>query len=237
MRISKNYLNICMFNNNIEELNMTTFEEDLVDIYYNLDNYFTMRNIPFSSIEKRKGGKGRGEIDLLAVLIKDEKFLNCSHIEVGVSVSDKFPHGDTPEKIIKKFFSNDSEIAIKKIIGNTNYWRIMVTSDFKRNAKELLRKGLQDKGAEVISMASTGAKNYNNILLELKYEGKVKKIVIYTFTHIFFKLLKKFQEKGFILKNFQDSRLRSIQQYLHLMKKRDKLKELWEEAKESRDLR
>ena len=46
---------------------MTTYEEDLVDVYYNLNNYFTIRNIPFSSIGKNKGGKGRGEIDILAV--------------------------------------------------------------------------------------------------------------------------------------------------------------------------
>ena len=65
----------------------------------------------------------------------------------------------------------------------------------------------------------------------MKYQGKIKKILIQTFTHIFFQLLKKFQEKGYIYKNFQDSRLRSIQFQLHLMKKRDKLKELWEKAK------
>ena len=35
---------------------MSTFEEDLVDVYYNLNNYFTIRNIPFSSVNKNKGG-------------------------------------------------------------------------------------------------------------------------------------------------------------------------------------
>lgn len=211
---------------------MTTFEEDLVDVYYNIDNYFTIRNIPFSSINKNKGGKGRGEIDILAVLIKDGKFVNCSHIEVSVSVTSKFPYNDTPDYIIKKFFSGGSEKKITEIIGNVNYFSILITSDFSRNAKDLLRKRLSEKeGVEVVSIASTGATNYNTIILEMKYEGKTKKVLLHTFTHIFFQLLKKFQEKGYIYKNFQDSRLRSIQHQLHLMKKRDKLKELWEEAK------
>ncbi|MEK6983531.1 MAG: hypothetical protein AABX33_03075 [Nanoarchaeota archaeon] len=211
---------------------MTTFEEDLVDVYYNINNYFTMRNIPFGSVNKNKGGKGRGEIDVLAILIKDGKFVNCSHIEVSVSVTSKFPYNDTPDYIIKKFFSGGAEKNITGIIGNVNYFSILITSDFSKNAKDLLRKILSEKeGVEVLSIASTGATNYNTIILEMKYQGKIKKILIQTFTHIFFQLLKKFQEKGYIYKNFQDSRLRSIQHQLHLMKKRDKLKELWEEAR------
>ena len=211
---------------------MTTFEEDLVDVYYNLNNYFTIRNIPFSSIEKNKGGKGRGEIDILAVLIKNGRFMNCSHIEVSVSVTSKFPYNDTPEYMIKKFFSGGAEKEITDIIGNVNYFSVFITSDFRKNAKELLCQILLEKvGVEVVSIASTGATNYNTIILEMKYQGKIKKILIQTFTHIFFQLLKKFQEKEYIYKNFQDSRLRSIQHQLHLMKKRDKLKELWEEAK------
>ncbi len=61
---------------------MTTYEEDVVDIYYNLKNFFTMKNIAFSAIEKRKGGKGRGEMDLLAIKVNkgrfDEAILGCS---------------------------------------------------------------------------------------------------------------------------------------------------------------
>ena len=117
---------------------MTTFEEDLVDVYYNLNDYFTMRNISFSSDGKQKGGKGREEIDILAVHVKDSKFMNCSHIEVSVSVTDKFPHPNSSETIIKKFFSNSSEKKIKEIIGNCDYSNIMITSDFGKNAKEWL---------------------------------------------------------------------------------------------------
>lgn len=211
---------------------MTTFEEDLVDVYYNLNNYFTMRNIPFASVNKNKGGKGRGEIDILAILIQEGKFVNCSHIEVSVNVTTKFPYNYTPEYIIKKFFSGGAEKKITEIIGNVDYFSILVTSDFSKKAKDLLRKRLSEKeGVKVVSMASTGATNYNTIILKMKYQDKIKKVLIQTFTHIFFQLLKKFQEKGYIYKNFQDSRLRSIQHQLHLMKKRDKLKELWEEAK------
>ena len=50
---------------------MTTYEEDIIDIYYNLMGYFTIKNIPFSAVEKRAGGKGRGEIDVLAIKIKN----------------------------------------------------------------------------------------------------------------------------------------------------------------------
>ena len=91
---------------------------------------------------------------------------------------------------------------------------------------------MEKVGVEVIGIASTGATNYNTIILEMRYQDKTKKILIQTFTHVFFQLLKKFQEKRYIYKNFQDSRLRSIQHQLHLIKKRDELKKLWEEAKE-----
>lgn len=210
---------------------MTTFEEDLVDVYYNLNNYFTIKNIPFSSPKKQKGGKGRGEIDILAVLIKDGKFMNCIHIEVSVSVTTPFPYNDTPDYITKKFFSDGAEKKIKDIVGNIEYSSILITSDFRKNAKELLRKSLSEKNVKIISIASTGTINYGTIILEVEYKNKTKKILIQTFTHIFFQLLKKFQEKRYMQKNFQDSRLRSIQHQLILMEKRDELKKLSEESK------
>lgn len=165
---------------------MTTFEEDLVDVYYNLNNYFTIKNIPFSSPKKQKGGKGRGEIDLLAVLIKDGKFMNCTHIEVSVSVTTQFPYSDTPDYMIKKFFSSGAEKKIVDTVGNVEYSSILITSDFRKNAKELLRKGLSEKGVEIISIASTGTTNYNTLILDIKYNDKIKQILIQTFTHIFF---------------------------------------------------
>lgn len=144
---------------------MSTFEEDLVDVYYNLNNYFTIRNIPFSSVNKNKGGKGRGEIDLLAVLIKDGKFVNCSHIEVSVSITGKFPYNnDTSDYIIKKFFSSGAEKKIADIVGNVDYFSVFITSDFRKNAKEFISKILLEKvGIEIVSMASTDAANYNTI--------------------------------------------------------------------------
>jgi len=109
---------------------------------------------------------GRGEIDVLAVLIKDGKFVNCSHIEVSVSVTGKFPYNDTSDYIIKKFFSSGAEKKITEFIGNVNYFSIFITSDFRKNTKELLRKILLEKGGvEVISMASTGTTNVWQCLL------------------------------------------------------------------------
>ena len=55
---------------------MTTFEEDVVDVYYNLNRYFTIKNIPFASIEKKRGGKGRGEIDLIAIKAEENKIID-----------------------------------------------------------------------------------------------------------------------------------------------------------------
>ena len=122
---------------------MTTFEEDMVDVYYNLQGYFTMKNIPFSAIEKRIGGEGRGEIDVLAVRIEDEKIKDLVHVEVGVSVTSPFPFTSTTKpktdeslKLLRKFFRNDSEHKIKEIFGNSKFRSVIVSSEFSKNAVE-----------------------------------------------------------------------------------------------------
>jgi len=38
---------------------MATYEEELVKAYYNLENYFTIENIPFKPKEKKKGVKAK----------------------------------------------------------------------------------------------------------------------------------------------------------------------------------
>ncbi len=213
---------------------MTTFEEEIVDVYYNLNGYFTMKNIPFSTIEKRKGGKGRGEIDILAIKIKDDKVIDCIHIEVSVSITSLFPFttkgnsvSDESGKIIKKFFSNDSDEKIKELIGNTPCQYYYFCSDFHKNVREKLKARIPYFGGEILDLVY----NKKMILLKVKYKDKIKLIQIWPFTTTFFNLLKLFQQKGLILKHFQDSRLRSIQHFLHIMKKRDRLMELWKQAK------
>ncbi|HLD07258.1 MAG TPA: hypothetical protein VJC16_07065, partial [Candidatus Nanoarchaeia archaeon] len=131
---------------------MTTFEEDVVEIYYNLNDFFTIKNIPFSAVETRKGGAGRGEIDILAIHVKDKNFKNCSHIEASFSMTDGFPHVNSGKTIIRKFFSNDSEAKIKEIVGNTPYSCIMITSDFKRDTKERLKNKIIKGGGKVLNL-------------------------------------------------------------------------------------
>lgn len=212
---------------------MTTFEEDLVDIYYNLLDYFTIKNIEFSSQEKRKGGKGRGEIDILAVQVKNSKG-HCLWIEVSVSITTHFPFSsdtnknlDESGKLLRKFFSESADKRIKEIIGDTPYHCILICSDLRPNFKKNLKERIPDFGGEIISLVD----DKRVVLLEVKYKGKTKLIEIRTFTSIFFKLMKLFQEKGLLQKNFQDTRLRAIQHFLHIVKKRDDLKELQEGAK------
>ena len=66
-------------------------------------------------------------------------------------------------------------IFVKGRFGNIDYFSIFITSDFRKNAKEFLRKILLEKvGVEVVSVASTGATNYNTIILEMRYQGKTK---------------------------------------------------------------
>ena len=126
---------------------MTTYEEEIVDIFYNLQGYFTILNIPFSASEKRKGGKGRGEIDVLAIKISEGKVVDAVHSEVSVSLTAKFPftakthpNQDESFRLIKKFFNNDSETKIKEYIGETQFRRIVISSDFDKNSVERLKK-------------------------------------------------------------------------------------------------
>jgi len=198
---------------------MTTFEEDIVDLYYNLNDYFTIKNIPFQAIKKRRGGAGRGEIDILAVQTKKGKINDCSHIEVSFSRTDKFPHADSGKKIIKKFFSEDCEERIKDIIGDIPDTYIMITSSFKKDVKKRLRNRLGNQGTRILELV--GEDKGNTLILKLVYKGRTKTILIYTFEHILFKLMEIFDKQNLLTMNFQDPRLRAIQHYIHLIKRRD----------------
>ena len=70
-----------------------------------------------------------------------------------------------------------------------------------------------------ITAAGMGGSSYS----KARYTENNENLVFFPNTK-----LKRFQEKGHIYKNFRDSRLRSIQHQMHLMKKKDKSKELLE---------
>ena len=64
--------------------------------------------------------------------------MNCSHIEVSVSVTGKFPYNnDTSDYMIKKFFSSGAERKIIDIVGNVDYFSIFITSDFRKKCKRI----------------------------------------------------------------------------------------------------
>lgn len=196
---------------------MTTYEEDIVDIYYNLLDYFTIKNIPFSQVEKKAGGKGRGEIDLLAIKIKDNKVIDAIHIEVSVSITSKFPFTsrtqpkiDESGKIIKKFFSNDSESKIKEIIGNTPFRRIVISSEFDNKSLNRIKERIPDFSGKVISIQRDDI----GIKTKIEYNNKVLDIEIIPFKQMLNELKKLFKNKGMGKKNFQDPRYRGIQHSL-----------------------
>jgi hypothetical protein len=166
---------------------MATFEEQIVKSYYNLKNYFTLENIPFSAAEKRKGGKGRGEIDLIAIKIDENngKVEEAIHVEVSASIKSKFPFKsekqsyDEVHKLLKKFFINDVDDKLKEFYAG-NYKFQFITSIFNDDIEKRLKDRLKHWGADVQSIKREG----ESILVKLKYNGKLKEIKITQFTDI-----------------------------------------------------
>ena len=98
---------------------MATFEEDVVKAYYNLNNYFTIENVPFHAKEKRTGGKGRGEIDLIAIKINKDngRLEEAIHVEVTSSIDAKFP------------FISKRAVPMKSISFLKSFLRVMLTAN------------------------------------------------------------------------------------------------------------
>jgi len=201
---------------------MTTFEEDTVECYYNLKDYFTIKNIPFSATQKRPGGRGRGEIDLLAVEVGNGGRVNDAvHVEVNVSVSSSFPFvskkKDVDEvwKLLKKFFISDADAKISKLLKGLEWRCQLISSDFDSKSRERLEKRLKELGAEV----RFSSKDISQGLMKtrIQFNNKVKEIEIIPFSEILTRLKDIFKRKKLMKKSFQDSRLRAIQ---HLIKER-----------------
>jgi len=193
---------------------MTTYEEDIIDIYYNLMGYFTIKNIPFSAVEKRAGGKGRGEIDVLAIKIKNNKSVDAVHIEVGVSLTSAFPFTsrskpeiDESNKLLKKFFKNDAEHKIRDLIGKTKCRKVTVCGKFDKKSANRLKRRIPAFDGKILNLKEKD----NRIFLKLKYKEKVSDIEIIPFYIILAEVKRLFKEKGLENKNFQDPRYRAIQ--------------------------
>jgi hypothetical protein len=197
---------------------MATFEEQIVKSYYNLKNYFTLENIPFSATRKRKGGKGRGEIDLIAIKIdrNSGKVEEAIHIEVTASVDAKFPFKskepsvDEVYKLLKKFFISDVDDKLKEFYCG-NYKFQFITSVFKEDVEEQLEKRLKYWGADVLGMKKEG----ESLLVKVRYEDKTKEIMITPFTHILNELVALIKGRT---EYFSISTLRAMQ-WLNLIKR------------------
>ncbi|MDH7508588.1 MAG: hypothetical protein QHH00_04225 [Methanomassiliicoccales archaeon] len=48
---------------------MIRFEEEVAERWYAIRGYLTARNVIYGAPKKSKGGKGRGEIDILALVL------------------------------------------------------------------------------------------------------------------------------------------------------------------------
>ena len=90
---------------------MARFEEEVVERWYALQGCLTAKNVGYPSPARRPGGKGRGEINLLAVRLgKGGKVEDRVLVEVSVSVTTDFPfisrskpEYDDARRILKKF--------------------------------------------------------------------------------------------------------------------------------------
>jgi DNA-binding protein YbaB len=177
---------------------MATFEEDVVKAYYNLNNYFTIESVPFRAKEKRTGGKGRGEIDLIAIKINkdNERLEEAIHVEVTASIDAKFPFvskkggADEVYKLLKKFFKSDADNKLAEYYSG-KYKYQFITSPFAKEVSDKLKKRLKDFKAKIIDYKM----NDKAILITIKYNGKIKQIEIIPFTVILKRFVDLIQER------------------------------------------
>ena len=196
---------------------MTRYEEDVVECYYNLKGYFTMKNVTFPAIKKRPGGKGRGEIDLLAISVKNAKQKEAHWVEISVSASSSFPFwdkqggsADESKKIIKKFFTSDAENKIREF-GLTKYDLKIITSKHTDTMVDRLTRGLKvHEKARIMDIEET----LMGKLVNINHRGILKTIEIIPFDSILKSLKEIYQKQDLLDKNFEDPRLRSIQYYV-----------------------
>jgi len=177
---------------------MATFEEDVVKAYYNLNNYFTIENVPFHAKEKRTGGKGRGEIDLIAIKINKDngRLEEAIHVEVTASIDAKFPFiskkggADEVYKLLRKFFKSDADSKLAEYYSG-KYKYQFITSPFAKDVSDKLKKRLKDFKAKIIDYKMNG----EAILITIKYNGKIKQIEIIPFTVILKRFIDLMQDR------------------------------------------
>ncbi len=209
---------------------MARFEEEVVDRWYVIRGYLTARNITYKSPVRRPGGRGRGEIDLLAVKLGDEGVEDCVRVEVSVSVTSKFPftsvkhpHIDEVRKLVKRFFSRGAHEKAVEYFGSREYRNQLVVGEFAKNWREKIERRLPPN-AKLIDARPTEL----GTEVKIEYEpddpgievGGVREIEIVRFNTVLEDLRRIFEQKGLTERDFADPFMRSIQ---HILKLRSEL--------------
>jgi molybdopterin converting factor small subunit len=135
-----------------------------------------VKYVGYRSPAKKKGGKGRGEMDLLACKLGEKGRINdCARIEVGVSVTGNFPWvdrkqvgGDDAGRLLKKFFSKGADLKAREYFGSFRYRNQTISSEFANNAKDVLKGRLEELGAKVVKIE----KKESKIVAKIAYEPK-----------------------------------------------------------------
>jgi hypothetical protein len=197
------------------------FEEEVVERWYALRGYLTARNISYQSPTKRPGGKGRGEIDLLAVKLEDNSVKERVRCEISVSVASTFPFiskkpsVDEIGRLVKKFFSKGAELKATEYLGTNNYKCVFVTSRLGQNVEELLNENLPRFNATLVGRNETklGLEleiEHNPPDPEIEVRGK-KRIELIAFPTILRSLKDDFKVKGLMKRDFADPTMRALQ--------------------------
>jgi len=207
---------------------MPKFEEEAVNCWYALRGYLTARNIVYVSPTKRPGGKGRGEIDLLALKVDAEgKPEDRVRVEVGVSIAGRFPWidkkggADETRKLLERLLSRGADEKAREYFGTNEYRNQFITSEFASNACSVLKNRIEELkrsgefNVEVIRVEGDEPK----ILLKVKNDPKdiemelsgVREAEILPFSYVIKQLTNLFKEKGLAHKGFSDPIMRAIQ--------------------------
>jgi hypothetical protein len=206
---------------------MARFEEEIVERWYVIRGYLIVKNISYSSPAKRAGGKGRGEIDLLAVKLDGKGVKDRVRCEVSVSITQPFPfisktrpNVDEVYRLVKKFFSKGAHFKTVEYLGSPMYRCELVSGELANNYEELLRENLPRFGAKLLNVKpdiSEGRVKRVNIKVEYKpvdqdieIEG-VREIEIIPFQTVMQELREEFEKKDLTKKDFPDPIMRSIQ--------------------------
>ena len=207
---------------------MTTFEEDVIECYYNSMGYFTIKNYNFPAAIKRKGGKGRGEIDLIALKLNENSKLEDVHaIEIKFSITNPFPWDSPVDLLVKKFIKQDIEVAIKKLIGKKfkpSFY--LVAGIFNPKTKEKLIEYLEKEipnnyEFQELRNIKESYEKYRIRISAENFENAVKTvdITIIDFQEMLKYILNYFKEENLHLRNYTDPRMRSISQYVSIFEK------------------